>query len=56
MNFPDNDIFEQILEVRIGQILLNEEYKAGRFKIPIHLGFGHESISVAVSRIMQDND
>ena len=56
MNFPDNDIFEQILEVRIGQILLNEEYKAGRFKIPIHLAFGHESISTAVSRIMKNDD
>ena len=56
MNISDSDVLENILEVRIAQLLINEEYKEGKFKIPIHLGFGHESISVAVSRIMQDND
>ena len=56
MNISDNDVLENILEVRIAQLLINEEYKEGKFKIPIHLGFGHESISVAVSRIMQNDD
>ena len=56
MNISNNNVFQQILEVRIAQLLLNEEYKAGKFKIPIHLAFGHESISVAVSRIMRNDD
>jgi TPP-dependent pyruvate/acetoin dehydrogenase alpha subunit len=49
-------IIEQVLQVRLSQMLINEEYKNGKFKIPIHLGFGHESISVAVSNIMKKND
>ena len=45
-----------ILRIRLGQIVINEEYKKGNFKIPIHLAFGHESIAVAISNIMENND
>lgn len=47
---------EKILRVRIGQMMVNERYKNGEFKIPIHLAFGHESIAVAISEIMDEND
>ena len=44
------------MRLRLSQILINEEYKAGKFKIPIHLALGHEAIAVAVSRVLQDGD
>lgn len=49
-------IAHDILRVRLSQVILNEEYKAGRFKIPVHLAMGHEAIAVAVSRVMGKND
>ncbi|KFM22144.1 Pyruvate dehydrogenase E1 component subunit alpha protein [Marine Group I thaumarchaeote SCGC AAA799-B03] len=47
---------EKILRIRIGQMMVNERYKNGEFKIPIHLAFGHESIAIAISEIMDEND
>ena len=46
----------KILYLRICQMFLNERYKAGEFKIPIHLAFGHETIAVAVDEVMQNDD
>jgi pyruvate dehydrogenase E1 component alpha subunit len=50
------DIMRELLRVRISQMIINEKYKQGEFKIPIHLAFGHEAIAVAVSSIMDDKD
>lgn len=54
------DIKEKIirdeLKIRIAQMIINEEYKAGNFKIPVHLAFGHEAIAVAIDSIMKDGD
>lgn len=49
-------IINEILKIRLSQVLINEEYKAGGFKIPIHLSFGHEAIATAVSNILKSND
>ena len=50
------DIAKQVLKVRLSQMIVNEKYKNGEFKIPIHLGLGHEAIAVSVDSIMEKND
>ena len=49
-------IIEQIIRLRFSQILVNERYKNGDFKIPIHLAFGHETLAIAVGRSMKKDD
>ena len=49
-------IAHKILRLRIAQMMVNENYKDGQFKIPIHLAFGHETIAVAISEIMNEDD
>jgi len=46
----------EILRLRFSQLIVNEKYKAGEFKIPIHLAMGHEAIAVAVDSMMSGND
>lgn len=52
----DEKIAEEIVRIRLSQLLINEEYKAGKFKIPVHLALGHEAIAVAVSRVLSGGD
>ena len=49
-------IAKQVLRLRLSQMIINERYKKGDFKIPIHLAFGHEAIAVAVDSVMQKDD
>jgi TPP-dependent pyruvate/acetoin dehydrogenase alpha subunit len=49
-------ITHEIIRLRLSQMIINEEYKLGKFKIPIHLALGHESIAVAINNIMQKED
>lgn len=58
MNSPTSitAIEEQMIRIRLSQILINENYKAGKFKIPVHLEMGHEAIIVAVSNSIGLND
>ncbi len=49
-------IAEEIIRLRISQMIVNEEYKANKFKVPIHLALGHEAIAVAISEIMEKGD
>src|SRR6185437_9641941 len=49
-------IAEEIIRLRVSQMIVNEEYKAGKFKVPIHLALGHEAIAVAVSETMEPGD
>jgi pyruvate dehydrogenase E1 component alpha subunit len=56
MNENYKKIINEIIRLRLSQIIINEEYKLGKFKIPIHLALGHESIAVAINNIMQEND
>ena len=51
-----NSLTEKILRIRLAQMMVNENYKDGQFKIPIHLAFGHETIAVAINEIMDDED
>jgi len=55
-NKQDINIAKEILRLRFSQMIVNEKYKAGLFKIPIHLAMGHEAIAVAVSVMMEKND
>lgn len=56
MSSDNKKIIHDVLWLRIAQMIVNEEYKAGKFKIPIHLAFGHEAIAVAMNHFMQDGD
>lgn len=49
-------IAANILRARFSQIIVNEKYRAGEFKVPIHLALGHETIAVALSEILGRND
>jgi len=51
-----NNIIETLLRVRIGQLLTNEMYKKGAFKVPIHLALGHEAIAASVDAVMTPDD
>ncbi len=52
----DIKIAREILRLRLSQMIVNEKYKAGLFKIPLHIALGHEAIAVAVDSAMQEND
>lgn len=52
----ETDLALQVLRLRYWQHLLNEDLKRGRFKIPIHLAFGHEAVAVALNSVMTDDD
>ncbi|MDO8435942.1 MAG: thiamine pyrophosphate-dependent enzyme [bacterium] len=52
----DLEIAKEVLRIRLSQMIVNEKYKEGVFKIPIHLAMGHEAIAVAVSSVMQGDD
>ena len=49
-------VAEEVIRLRISQMIVNEEYKAGKFKVPVHLALGHEAIAVAVSEMMENGD
>lgn len=51
-----NSLAEKIIRIRLSQMMVNENYKDGKFKVPIHLAFGHETIAVAINEIMNDED
>lgn len=56
MSMDNKKIAYDVLWLRLAQMVVNEEYKAGKFKIPIHLALGHEAIAVAMNHFMQDGD
>lgn len=53
---PKTAIVKEILKNRMYQLLVNQKYKEKKFKIPIHLALGHETIATSVSNIMSKND
>ena len=53
---PNPEIAEDVLRVRLSQMIVNERNKDGDFQVPIHLALGHEAIAVAVARIMAVED
>ena len=50
------NIVKKIIWLRLAQVLVNQRYKNGDFKIPIHLALGHETIAVSVDAAMQEQD
>lgn len=51
----DRELFD-VLCIRYWHHILNEMLKKKQFKIPIHLGFGHEAAAVAMDRTMEPGD
>ncbi|MFC1917405.1 thiamine pyrophosphate-dependent enzyme [Chloroflexota bacterium] len=49
-------IAADILRIRFGMMMVNDGIRASKFKIPIHLAFGHEAIAVAVKAIANEED
>ncbi len=47
---------KEMLRVRLSQVLINEECKAGKFKVPVHLAMGHEAVAVAVNHALHEGD
>jgi pyruvate dehydrogenase E1 component alpha subunit len=45
-----------LIRLRYWQHQLNELLKAGEFKIPVHLAFGHEAAAVSVDRSLDSDD
>ena len=56
MSHSQSVITKNILKNRLYQIIVNQKYKEKKFKIPIHLALGHETIATAVNEIMSQND
>ena len=54
-NYTKKIVYD-MLRLRLSQMMVNENYKDGKFKIPIHLAFGHEAIVVAINEIMNEED
>lgn len=52
----DTRLAREVLRLRHSQMLINEKYKAGAFRIPIHLAMGHEAVAVGISAAMQQSD
>jgi pyruvate dehydrogenase E1 component alpha subunit len=50
------EVLQKFIRVRMAQLIINEMYKKGAFKVPIHLALGHEAIAVALSTVMGTND
>lgn len=40
----------------MAQLIINEMYKKGAFKAPVHLALGHEAIAIALTTIMGPHD
>ena len=55
-----DDIVEELtyelVRIRIQQLLINQLYLAGRFKIPIHLALGHEQIALSLTKARDSSD
>jgi len=52
----EKQLATEILRLRLSQMLINEHYKSGDFKIPVHIALGHETIAVAIDSIMEETD
>ena len=50
------EVLQRFLRVRMAQLIVNEMYKKGAFKVPVHLALGHEAIAVGLSTVMGPHD
>ena len=56
MSVPDMAVAEDVIRLRLSQMLVNECNRRGDFKVPIHLALGHEAVAVALARAKSDED
>ncbi len=56
MAYPPEQLAYEMIRIRLSQLLVNEECKAGKIRVPIHLALGHEAIAVAVNHIARKED
>ena len=54
--FSKEKLAKEVISIRIKQLIINQLNKNNRFKIPIHLALGHESIAVSVMSNLGSND
>lgn len=52
----NTDLATKVLYVRLAQLIINEDYRNGLFKIPIHLALGHEALAVALAAVLEAED
>lgn len=52
----NTDLATKVLYVRLAQLIINEDYRNGLFKIPIHLALGHEALAVALAAVLEADD
>jgi len=50
------NLAKKTIWLRIAQMIINDHYKNGVFKVPIHLAMGHEAIAIAVDNAMKKED
>lgn len=56
MKESDLNLVEKILWLRMAQVIINELCKSKSFLVPIHLALGHETLAVAVDKVMKESD
>lgn len=56
MKESDLNLLEKILWLRMAQVIINELCKSKSFLVPIHLALGHETLAVAVDKVMKQSD
>ena len=56
LKYNKKDIIDQVIWLRLSQLLVNDRYKKGEFKIPIHLALGHEAVAVAIDIFVGETD
>jgi pyruvate dehydrogenase E1 component alpha subunit len=53
---PEYRLAEEVLRIRLSQLIVNEWNKQKKFKVPVHLALGHEAVAVGLSAAMEDGD
>lgn len=52
----EQDLAERVLNLRLWQMIINEDLKQNRYLVPVHVALGHEAIAVAVDEVLAPDD
>lgn len=52
----EKDVIRELIRTRLVMLAVNSKVRQRTFKIPLHLGLGHEAIAVAVTAIKEPQD
>jgi len=52
----EEELTYALVKIRVQQLLVNQLYLAGRFKIPIHLALGHEHLALSLAKAKNEGD